>query len=159
MDSNYFKKNEDIDWKYLNFFNEKTKIFDTLTRNQEYDVIDARAKSKNRQFNIELKLRFVDMNKYDGIFIETNKISNLLLEYICYGYEPLYINFFQDEEHLAIWNLIKLTDFNYKPTIKIKDNGHEAYKYEPRNLIYLRDAVIYEYDSNSDKYKIIKPYE
>lgn len=156
VNTEYFKTMEDYNFEWLNHFNSYVNLFDTITRNKEKSVIDCQATHNDRKFNIELKIRNMDMNKYDSIFIETNKVSNLLLDYVINGIEPLYINFFQTKEHLAIWNLNKLTDYGYIASIKINDKGYNKTKCEPRNLFFLKDAYIYNFNEKKNDYELTR---
>lgn len=157
MNSNYFKSNEDNDFEMLVKFNEETKYFDKIERCEEKNVIDAIAWKNGKKFNIELKMRYMDINKFDGIFIEPNKVAKLLLEYQINGTIPLYINFFQNQNTVAIWNLSKLTKYGYNPSVQINDKGYERNKRESRFELYTRDACICMRKNDNDKYNEIKP--
>ena len=157
MNREYFKGNEDNDYTMLKNFNNIVKLFDNVERCSEKNVIDATASRNDKSFNIELKMRYVDINKYDSIFIEPNKVCVLLLDYLTKGIIPLYINFFQTENTIAIWNLARITTYGYNPSVRINDLGYETYKNESRILLYTRDACIYTRDNNEEPYKLIKP--
>lgn len=157
MNLNYFNDNENTDFKLLEEFNEKTRYFNDIERCREKNVIDAIATRGENIFNIELKMRYVDINKYNSIFIEPNKVAVLLLEYQLYGKIPLYINFFQDINCVAIWNLSKITSFGYNPSVTINDKGYEKNKKESRILLYTRDACINIKNNNDENYRLIKP--
>lgn len=157
MNSNYFKSNEDNDFEMLVKFNEETKYFDRIERCEDKNVIDAKALKGDKQFNIELKMRYMDINKFNSIYIEPNKVAKLLLEYQINGTIPLYINFFQNQNTVAIWNLSKITSYEYEPCVKIWDEGHGKYKYEARFCLYPRDACICMRQNDNDKYNEIKP--
>lgn len=157
MNSNYFKSNEDNDFEMLVKFNEETKYFDEIVRSEDKNVIDAMALKGDKCFNIELKMRYMDINKFNSIYIEPNKVAKLLLEYQINGIIPLYINFFQNQNTVAIWNLSKITSYEYEPCVKIWDEGHGKYKYEARFCLYPRDACICIRKNDNDKYNEIKP--
>ena len=157
MNSNYFKSNEDNDFEMLVKFNEETKYFDKIVRSEDKNVIDATALKGDKCFNIELKMRSMNINQFDSIFIEPNKVAKLMLEYHINGIIPLYINFFQNQNTVAIWNLSKINSYKYDPCVKIWDEGHKKYKYEARFGLYPRDACICMRQNDNDKYNEIKP--
>lgn len=157
MNNNYFKTNEDNDFEMLVKFNEETNFFDKIERCDEKNVIDAIAWKNGKQFNIELKMRYMDINKFDGIFIEPNKVAKLLLEYQINGTIPLYINFFQNQNTVAIWNLSKIKKYGYNPSVQINDKGYERHKRESRFELYCRDACVCMRQNETKEYNIIKP--
>lgn len=142
MNKQYFKTNEKTDIQLLYEFNEEHKFFDAITPTKEKEQFDAIAWHKTRTFAIELKHRFIPINKYKTLFIEDYKLAALMLEYIINKREPLYINFLHDA--IVIFNLNKLS---IKPKMTIKDIKSEGYEYvqkqERRYELSLKDAVIY----------------
>ena len=56
------------------------------------EQFDAIAWHKQRTFAVELKHRFIPINKYKTLFIEDYKFASLMLEYIINKREPLYVN-------------------------------------------------------------------
>lgn len=151
MNETFFNVNEDRDYNFLNEFCNQTGFFTDLSRSDKYSVIDARGYRNDRPCNIELKMRNMDMNKYDLIYIECNKVSNLFLSYATNREIPYYVNFFQDGNHIAIWNLLKLSGHRYMPSVKINNVGYERVNSEPRHLLYLRDAKIFINDGGGFK--------
>lgn len=146
MKDEFFIESEKNDYKYFEDFCNDTKFFEDVKKNEKYSMVDAKGIRNGRDCNIELKMRMMDMNKYDTIFIECNKVSYLMLDYVSKGIIPYYVNFFQDKNHLAIWNLLKLNDFGYINNVKIRNIGYEKTVGEPRHLLYLRDAKIFVLD-------------
>ena len=142
MNKQYFKTNEKTDIQLLYEFNEEHKFFDSITPTKPMEQFDAIAWHKTRTFAIELKHRFIPINKYKTLFIEDYKFAALMLEYIINKREPLYINFLHDA--IVIFNLNKLS---IKPKMTIKDIKSEGYehiqKQERRYELSLKDAVIY----------------
>lgn len=142
MNEQYFKTNEKTDIQLLYEFNEEHKFFDAITQTKEKEQFDAIAWHKTRTFAVELKHRFIKLNKYKTLFIEDYKLAALMLEYIINKREPLYINFLHDA--IVIFNLNKLS---IKPKMTIKDIKSEGYehiqKQERRFELNLKDAVIY----------------
>lgn len=157
MNQNYFQMNENNDFEMLIKFNEETKYFDRIERCEEKNVIDAIAWKGDKRFNIELKMRYMDINKFNSIFIEPNKVAVLLLDYQINGIIPLYINFFQNSNTVAIWNLSKITSYGYNPSVQINDKGYERSKRESRILLFTRDACVNTRENNNEPYKLIKP--
>ena len=147
----YFIKNEKNDLQMLYEFNYQMKLFDSITPTKEKSQIDATAKRKNREFAIELKHRFINLEKYQSIMIEDYKLAELMLEYTVNNKSPLYINFLADG-HILIFNLAKLSE---KPRMRIQNIKSEGYDkmqcQERRYLLPVSEAVIYK-DNN-----LIKP--
>ena len=148
---NYFETNEKNDLQMLYEFNYVTKLFDSITPTKEKSQIDATAKRKNREFSIEIKHRYINLEKYSSIMIEDYKLAELMLEYTVNNKEPLYVNFLADG-HVLIFNLAKLSE---KPRIRIQNIKSEGYDkmqcQERRYMLPIKDAVIFK-DNN-----LIKP--
>lgn len=144
---NYFEENEKNDLQMLYVFNHETRLFDSITPTKEKSQIDATAKHKNRKFAIELKHRYINLEKYQTIMIESYKLAELMLEYTVNNKEPLYINFLADG-HILIFNLAKLSE---KPRIRIQNIKSEGYDkmqcQERRYMLPVSEAVIYK-DNN-----------
>lgn len=166
MEINYFSENEKEDLKKLKELNEKAHIFNSITPAKEKHHVDASGTSMDRQFNIELKNRnqlllkdgrisgcsqtgkeYID----DTIFIEDHKLSDMLLDWLTMGLEPLYINFLANG-WVLIYNLAKLTVRPKKYiNMKIASKGYKAMEFGNRQGLYIKDAAIF--DSN---YNLIK---
>ena len=170
MQSNYFSENEEVDWKKLEEFNEKTHLFDHLKPTEVKHHTDGTGYTTNkfgetRYFNIELKnrnLNLLDNGKISGctekghvyiedtIFIESHKAADLLLDRIN-GLIPLYVNFLSDG-HVVIYNLNNL---RYRPkksgNLNIKSKGYNKFEVAKRQGLYIEDAAIYDKD-----FKLIK---
>ena len=148
---NYFETNEKNDLQMLYEFNYVTKLFDSITPTKEKAQIDATAKRKNREFSIEIKHRYINLEKYQTIMIEDYKLAELMLEYTIFNKEPLYVNFLADG-HVLIFNLAKLSE---KPRMRIQNIKSEGYDkmqcQERRYMLPIKDAVIFK-DNN-----LIKP--
>ena len=148
---NYFETNEKNDLQMLYEFNYVTKLFDSITPTKEKSQIDATAKRKNREFSIEIKHRYINLEKYSSIMIEDYKLAELMLEYTVNNKEPLYVNFLADG-HVLIFNLAKLSE---KPRMRIQNIKSEGYDkmqcQERRYMLPIKDAVIFK-DNN-----LIKP--
>lgn len=148
---NYFETNEKNDLQMLYEFNYKTKLFDSIKREKEKSQIDATARRNNREFAIELKHRFINLEKYQTIMIEDYKLAEMMLEYTVNHKEPLYVNFLADG-HILIFNLAKLSE---KPRMRIQNIKSEGYDkmqcQERRYMLPVSEAVIYK-DNN-----LIKP--
>ena len=148
---NYFETNEKKDLQMLYEFNHETRLFDSITPAKEKSQIDATAKRKDREFAIELKHRFINLDKYQSIMIEDYKLAELMLEYTVNNKEPLYVNFLADG-HILIFNLAKLSE---KPRMRIQNIKSEGYDkmqcQERRYMLPVSEAAIYK-DNN-----LIKP--
>ena len=164
MDKEYFENNEERDWELLQAFNEKTGLFDELTKANEKHYTDASGYTVNklgdiRKWNIELKYRnlnLLDDGRISGatergsffdetIFIESHKIADMLLDNIN-GLEPLYINFLNDGK-VIVYNLTKLT-LRPKKTgnMNIKSKGYGKFEVAKRQGLYIKDAAIFGND-------------
>lgn len=141
---NYFETNEKKDLQMLYEFNHETRLFDSITPTKEKSQIDATAKRKNREFAIELKHRYINLEKYQTIMIEDYKLAELMLEYTVNHKEPLYVNFLADG-HILIFNLAKLSE---KPRMRIQNIKSEGYDkmqcQERRYMLPIKDAVIFK---------------
>ena len=132
--------------------NYNTKLFQTITPTKEKSQVDAIAKHKNRTFAIELKHRFVPLNKYKTMFIEDYKLASMMLEYIINGREPLYICILHDA--ILIFNLLKLKNMPKLKIMDIESKGYDKMQcQERRYLLPINDAVIYKDN------KLVKPME
>lgn len=142
MNETYIKQMEQNDLQLFYEFNEQHKLFDSITPTKPKEQYDAIAWHKQRTFAVELKHRFIPINKYNTLFIEDYKFASLMLEYIINKREPLYVNILHDA--IVIFNLNKL---KHKPkmTIKnIKSQGYEHMQMQERRFeLNLQDAVIY----------------
>lgn len=149
----YFETNEKNDLQMLYEFNYNTKLFQSIKPTEEKSQIDAIAKKRDRQFAIELKHRYINLEKYKSIMIEPYKYLELKLEYIYNGREGLYINFLHDA--VVIFNIEKL---KYRPKFtvhNIRSGGYDAVQLNERRYhLDLRDAVIYKKENN--EYKLIQ---
>lgn len=143
MNENYFKENEKNDLQLLYEFNEKYKLFDAIVPAKEKEQYDAIAWHGTRTFAVELKHRLIKLGKYKTLFIEDYKLAALMLEYIIFKREPLYVNILHDA--IVIFNLNKL---KLKPRMTIKNIKSKGYEHmqmqERRYELSLQDAVIYK---------------
>lgn len=163
---NYFEENEKNDLKKLFELNEKAHIFSSITPSKEKHYTDATGFTADRLFNIELKNRnqillrdgrisgcsqsgkdYID----ETIFIEDHKLSDMLLDWVANGLEPLYINFLANGWTI-IYNLSKLSVRPKKYlNMKINSKGYRSMEFGNRQGLYLIDAAVYD-----DKYNLIK---
>lgn len=151
---NYFETNEKKDLQMLYEFNHETKLFDSITPRKEKSQIDATAKRKNRQFAIELKHRFINLDKYQSIMIEDYKLAELMLEKEFNERDGLYINFLADGT-VVIFNISKLKTRPHFTIHNIRSQGYEVNQIQERRYhLVLKDAVIYKKENNT--YKLIQ---
>ena len=147
----YFEMNEKNDLQMLNEFNYQTKLFQSIEPTEKKSQYDADGIKLGRRFAIELKHRYVSIDKYNSMFIEDYKLAALMLEYILNGKEPLYICFLQGGVVL-IYNLLKLTRMPILRIQNIKSEGYDKMQCsERRYLLSFDDAVIFKDN------KMIKP--
>lgn len=143
----YFETNEKNDLQMLYEFNYNTKLFQSIKPTEEKSQIDAIGKHKNREFAIELKHRYINLEKYKSIMIEDYKLAGMMLEYTINHREPLYINFLADG-CVVIYNLAKLKTMPKQRITNIKSEGYDKMQcQERRYLLDIKDAVIYK-DNN-----------
>lgn len=151
MNAEYCLKNELNDLQMLYEFNHQTKLFQSIEPTKPKSQIDAIGKKGNREFAIELKHRFINLEKYKSIMIEDYKLAEMMLEYSINHREPLYINILADG-HILIFNLARL---NEKPKMRIQNimsEGYEKMQYQERRyLLPIKEAAIFK-DNN-----LIKP--
>lgn len=142
--NNYFEFNEKNDLQMLYEFNYNTKLFESVTPTKEKSQIDATAKRGKREFAIEIKHRFINLEKYKSIMIEDYKFASLMLEHIIYNRTPLYVNFLADGT-VVIFNLLKLSTMPRMRITDIKSEGYDKMQcQERRYLLDLNDAAIYK---------------
>ena len=164
MNKQYFDYNEINDYDKLCLFNDKTGLFVGVVKMPEKHYFDASAATiDGRDCIIELKSReavLTDKMTVSGhnfndedLLIDNDKVADVLLEAICFGYEPLFINFLEDG-HTVIHNLLHLKK---RPKRYIRHSsiskGYEEKQVRNRQGIYLCDAAIY----NADGQLIKKP--
>lgn len=169
INEEFFKDNEKNDLNRLQNFNNHTKLFDYIEPTTAKSCTDATGYTitkfgEKRKFNIELKnrnLNLLDDGRISGatskgefiddtIFIESHKVSSLLLDMID-GLEPLYINFLCDGK-IAIFNLSKLTKRpRSSKYMNILSRGYGKFEMAKREGLYLVDAAIYD-----ENYNLIK---
>lgn len=142
MNKNYFNQSEQNDLQLFYEFNYEHKLFDSITPTSakcQYDAIAIRGK---RKFAVELKKRYIPLNKYKTIMIEDYKYLELMLEAKYNNLEPLYINFLYDA--VVIFNLNKL---KHKPRFTehtIKSEGYETLQAKERRYhLPIEEGVIY----------------
>lgn len=161
-DKEYFDEKENEDYNKLIEFNKKAHIFEYIKPSEYKHYSDATGYSADRIFNIELKNRnqvLLKDGKISGctqngkpyidedIFIEDHKAADLLMDYIAYGLEPLYINFLNN--CVLIFNLSKLSVRPKKHlNLKITSKGYRRMEFGNRQGLYLKDAAIYDKEYN-----------
>lgn len=142
---NYFETNEKNDLQLLYEFNYKKHLFNKIIPTKEKCQYDAIATHKNRTFVVELKRRYVKLEKYSTMFIEDYKMAALLLEWQINKKEPLYICFLHDA--ILIYNLLKLKEIPKLRITNIRSEGYDVMQVQERRyLLPIEDAVIYKID-------------
>lgn len=163
MNETYFNDMERTDDRYLYIFNEKMHFF-IMPKGEKRETkpcttIDRQLiDKKGRKCAVELKMRYCDINTYDGIFCTQKQWEALEAEYKENGKIPLYINFFQDYKNVLIYDLRDYFDrkktFATRYIKKVKNIGYE--KTEENTLRYIlpqRHGIFYQYDDNEETYK------
>lgn len=162
MNETYFDDMERTDDKYLYIFNDKMHFF-IMPKKEERETVKCSTidrqliDKKGRKCAVELKLRHCDINTYNGIFCTQKQWEALEREYKENGKIPLYINFFQNQEKVLIYDMRKYYDrkrsFTTKYIPQIQNMGYERVdENQLRYILPQRDGIFYEYDQTKDTY-------
>lgn len=153
MNQQYADTNEVNDFALLQDFNSKLHIKE-LGRTPEKCSTDASGYTKDNQYiNIELKRRFVDVNRYKTIIIEGHKYLSLLKGFVYSNKIPLYINF-MNGGYIILFNLSKLSEEPTERKYKIWSELYQGFEISSRFELPLKDAWIYKKEKN--KYILIQ---
>lgn len=168
MNRNYAYNEEDKGFEQLTEFNNVLKLID-LGRTPKDHTSDASGYTTDgRYLNIEIKrrnqiltpdlkisatTRFNKEYTGDTIYIETHKVGDLLLDYVCFGYIPIYINFLSDG-NVVVFNLSTLKSRPKKTVKKIYSELYQSFELSKRQELPLSEAFIYKKDENN-VYKLI----
>ena len=152
MDKVYSREYEDNDYELLQDFNKVLKLTE-LGRCPENDATDASGYTTDgRLINIELKRRNINIDTYKSIYIESHKVGDMLLDYVCDKKIPLYINFL-DNGYVVVYNLAELKTRPKKVVKNIYSKLYQGFEIAKREELYIKDAWIYQ--KNNDTYKLI----
>ena len=151
---NFYETSEELDDVNLMSFNKNIGWFSEMKRQNLYSRIDWYCVDrKGRNCSCELKTRFNDIFKYETIFIEPGKYDAMIEKYDKEGYIPLYINFMQDNKHVAVFDLRKFNRSNVELLdTMIFNPGPTEIQLVQRLLLPVREASYYEYDKVNKKY-------
>lgn len=153
MNENYAITSEQQDYEKLRDFNKLLKIRE-LGKRPDKDTTDASGYTQDGQeLNIELKSRYIGINTYKTIYIESHKVADMLLDYTIDKKIPLYINFLNDD-YVVVFNLAKLRHRPRKTNKRIWSELYQAFEMAKREELRLEDAWIYQ--KQNDKYVLIK---
>lgn len=144
MNKNYFNQSEANGLQLLYEFSDDYKLFDSITPTKEKAQYDAVAIRGKRKFAVELKKRYIPLNKYKTIMIESYKYLELLLEAKYNGLEPLYVCFLYDA--VVVFNLDKLKNKpNFRIHNTIKSQGYEVNQLQERRyMLPIEEGVVYK---------------
>lgn len=153
MKLNYYDKQEEIDSKKLNEFNDQLQWFTDLTPNKRMSEIDYTAvDKKGRKTHIELKERkgTIDIyKKYGDILIEPGKIyatTRIMESGFTYDEQRLYMNWVDDG--VIIFNLNNISSMKFYPNHKQRNYGKKITEHEDRFALSMKDAIIYKLDED-----------
>ena len=157
MNRKWIEQMEIQDDEWFRFFNSKVKWF-ILEENEDVldnDIIDKYIyDKKGRMCAVELKSRLCNINSFNGIFIEEKKYNKLKEDFLERGFLPIYVNFFQDKEHVCIWDLRRY--FNGKDPevelVKINNQGYNRTNFENRYKLPQREGHFYRYNKETDRF-------
>lgn len=175
---NYFDTMEDKDTAKLTEFNHNIKLLEKFGEMRRGEVIDITGVTSNHnEAVIELKSRSLKLVKngfgdyaelviagkrkdgtvYTGntMMIEEHKYADLQYFMCNEGKTGLYINFLDDA--VVLYDLSKLSSRPKRSNeiMRIWSEGKQAYEYEYRRFLDLKDAWIWEMSDNG-KYKLIQ---
>lgn len=170
----YFDEKESNDFIKLTEFNNQVLHLEDFGATPYTHWTDASGYTATcRYFNIEVKDRNQDLfineqgeyfvkgtsqfgKEYyaDNLYIEQHKVSSMMMDYICCGYEPIYINFLNDGV-VVVYNLSRLNKRPATENKKIKSKGYNKMEIGTREGLFLSDATIFKKDENNI-YRIIQ---
>ena len=131
MDKQLFERYETEDYDKLIAFNEKTGLFRQIVPTVKMEYYDASACTiTDTGARIELKSRDISTFQFPTLFIEDTKL-NIVLDYLCYGDAPLYVNFMADG-NTVIFNL-DFSKWKVRPEYKKQRTyspSYQAYEYQ-----------------------------
>lgn len=147
----YHEASEGIDDELFTDFVNHTKLFKSVKRNRQFSDIDyIGVDLKGRDCSIELKKRNIASAKYPTTYIEAEKAWKLVNRYEQFGYQPLYINFYND--CVLIFDLKKYRpdiDFVYKK-LTIFNKGYDEKQKVWRVELPNTDAIRFTKEDNGE---------
>lgn len=150
----YFNYHEELGRQKLVEFNDYYKYFKELNIHDIKAHIDADGVNKKgtRDFNIEVKTRYIDVNQYPTILMEREKYDRMMWEYKTKGKEPLYINFLLNDDTILVFNLNKFPT-PYKKQTWVQDGGHGGWKLAWRYYLPKKYAIKYKHNKENNTYE------
>lgn len=143
IESPYFDHTEELNNLFFEDFNRTVGWFTDTQRQPVNSVYDYLCKDRSgRTVNVELKVRNIDINKYDTILIEPKKWEYLTKRWNDFGEIPLYVNFFQDGRHVGVFDLRKMEKPQSRK-VHLYDKGHMCWKDEERYMLPTRMFMYY----------------
>lgn len=152
MDKEYVMTSELEDYELLQDFNKVLKLNELGRCPDKYTTDASGYTTDGRYINVELKKRNIDIDTFSTIYIETHKVGDMLLDYVCEKKIPLYINFLSDG-HVVVYNLAELKNRPKKVAKRIYSKLYEGFELAKREELRLDDAWIYQ--KNNDGYKLV----
>lgn len=162
MDGEYALKKEQNDYILLEDFNSALKLIELGKCPDKYTTDASGYTTDGRLINIELKQRNQTLSGLtlsgtasttnaiytaNTIYIESHKVADMLLDYLCDGKVPLYINFLNDG-YVVLYNLSQLKHRPKKVTKKIYSKLYQGFELAKREELLLEDAWIYKKENN-----------
>lgn len=166
MNKEYFDEKENCCYNKLKDFNSNKLHLSILGETPKKHWTDASGyTAASRYLNFELKdrnqeIRQKENGEYyihgwteqgkeydcDGIYIEQHKVCSMMLDYIVYGYEPIYVNFLKNG--VIVYNLAKLKNRPEPFKQKIHSKGYGKMEIGTRENLNIKDATIYDLNYN-----------
>lgn len=166
MNKEYTLICEENDYILLEDFNKLLKLNELGKCPQKHTTDASGYTTDGRYLNIELKKRNLALSgltligtSRDGktytantIYIESHKVADLLLDYMCEDKIPIYLNFLNDG-YVVLFNLSKLKHRPTKVAKRIWSELYQGFELAKRQELKLEDGWIYQRVNNG--YKLI----
>lgn len=167
MDKTFVNRMESEDFKRFQDFNKYLKLTQIGRCPEKYHA-DASGITKDEKIClVELKARkqvyqngiisgcTLEGKSYsaDTIYIESHKVADLILDYICEGKEPIFANLL--ENAVVIFNLRKLSVRPKKVAKRIFSRLYNSFEIADREELSLSDAFIYQ-KNNEGKWMCVQ---
>lgn len=156
MAETFVNRMENEDFKRFQDFNEYLQLKNIGRCPEKYHADASGITKDGKVCLVELKARkqlydngiisgcTLSGNSYtaDTIYIESHKVADLILDWVCEGKEPIFANFL--ENAVIIFNLRKLTVRPKKVAKRIFSRLYNSFEVADREALDIKDAFIYQ---------------
>lgn len=150
-----WETNDDVCFK---FFCEHSGAFTDLVRQQKGSRIDYMCnrvrKGYSEPCHCELKFRLNNINTFDSIYQDVEKMKAQLWDYIETGRIPYFVNFMQCKERVLIWDL-RIYIGRLNQLEQWKGMPKNSRQLETKYKLPIREAHYLEYDEEDGRYKVV----